>query len=111
MREVIAERRNLFTTNFIPVELHALPLARMNREIAVRVLTEVENNRLTTVVRVSARDERRARAIILQYDNKDFSLTDATSFAVMERLVISQALTLDQDFVQFGWMTLGPVRT
>ncbi len=43
-----------------------------------------------TIIRVSEADEQRAHEIIYQYDDKDFSLTDATSFAVMERLHIAR---------------------
>jgi len=56
----------------------------------------------TTLVWVTPRDVARAKAIVYQYDDKDFSLTDATSFAVMERLTIPQALSFDRNFVQYG---------
>ena len=69
---------------------------------------EVDASELTTVERVTARDERRAREIVFGYTDKDFSLTDATSFAVMERIRIGQAFTLDRNFVQFGWVVLDP---
>jgi predicted nucleic acid-binding protein len=55
---------------------------------------------------VSLRDERRAREIIAQYDDKDFTLTDATSFAVMERLGITYAFTFDHHFTQYGFIAL-----
>jgi predicted nucleic acid-binding protein len=108
MRQLVAERRRLFTTNFVLAELHALLLARLDRRVAARVLAEVDASELTTVVRVSARDERRAREIVFGYADKDFSLTDATCFAVMERLRIPQAFTLDQNFAQYGWTLIGP---
>lgn len=107
MRWLAAERRRLFTTNFVLAELHALLLTRLDRHVAARVLAEVDASDLTTVVRVSARDERRAREIVFVYADKDFSLTDATSFAGMERLRIVRAFTLDQNFAQFGWTVLG----
>jgi uncharacterized protein len=72
-------------------------------------MTEVEASDLTTVVRVAARDGRWAREIVFDYTDKDFSLTDAASFAMMERLRIAQAFTLDRYFAQFGWDVLGPV--
>ena len=56
---------------------------------------------------MAQRDERRAREIVFGYADKDFSLTDATSFAVMERLRIPQAFTLDRNFAQFGWAGSG----
>lgn len=107
MPRLVAERRPLFTTNFVLAELHALLLTRLDRRVAARVLAETDASELTTTVRVSARDERRAREIVFGFADKDFSLTDATSFAVMERLRIATAFTLDRDFAQFGWTTLG----
>ena len=59
------------------------------------------------VVRVAAHDERRAREIIAQYADKNFSLTDANSFAVMKRLRIDHAFTIDRHFAQCGFATLG----
>ncbi|HEY7066304.1 MAG TPA: PIN domain-containing protein [Chloroflexota bacterium] len=85
----------LFTTNFVLAETHALLLIRRGRDLAARVLGAIDESP-TVVVRVSYRDEQRARQIIRQYDDKDFSLTDATSFAVMERLRIATAFTFDR---------------
>jgi predicted nucleic acid-binding protein len=51
---------------------------------------------------VSEADEIQARAIVEQYDDKDFSLTDATCFAIMQRLAIPRAFTLDRNFSQYG---------
>ena len=56
----------------------------------------------TRVITVNARDLRRAYAIVRQYDDKDFSLTDATSFAIMERLQLRYAFTFDRNFAQYG---------
>ena len=106
MQALVEGRHRLVTTNFVLAELHALLLMRVNRRLAAQVLTAVDGSALTTIVRVAARDERRAREIIFGYMDKDFSLTDATSFAVMERLHIPQAFTLDRNFAQFGWPML-----
>ena len=104
----VGARRRLVTTNFVLAELHALLLTRLDRRVAARVLEEVDaSNRPTTVVRVATRDERRARQIVFGYTDKDFSLTDTTSFAVMVRLRIPQAFTLDRNFAQFGWACVG----
>ena len=58
------------------------------------------------IVRVTAADERKAREIIAQYDDKDFSLTDAVSFAIAERLGISYAISFDHHFGQYGLILL-----
>ncbi len=96
---------HLFTTNFIVAETHALLLARRGRVVASRVLHQLDQSS-ATIVRVSLRDERQARQIIERYDDKDFSLTDATSFAVMERLRIDVAFTFDRNFAQYGFQVL-----
>lgn len=102
------ESPRLFTTNLIVAETHALLLARLGHATAVRFLTELDRSS-TVLIRVSAKDEQRARAIIYQYDDEDFSLTEATSFAVMERLHIAHAFAFDHHFTQFGVTILGPI--
>lgn len=62
----------------------------------------------TIIAPVTARDQRRAREILQRYDDKDFSLTDALSFAVMERLAIPNAFTFDHHFAQYGLNVLTP---
>lgn len=95
----------LYTTNLVVAETHALLLARRGRHVALRVLQEIDLSTMT-IVRVSAADERRAREILTRYDDKDFSLTDAASFAVMERLNLRYAFTFDRHFAQYGFTVL-----
>ena len=95
------------TTNFVVAELHALVVARGSRDAARHALSTSYRSRVTTVVRATEDDEQRALAIVLQYVDKDFSFTDAISFAVMERLGISRAFSLDRHFAQFGWQMVG----
>jgi predicted nucleic acid-binding protein len=100
-RRLAALRSQLYTTNFVVAETHALLLTRLGRHIALRFLQEIDTS-TTLTVRVDEADEQRARAIIRQYADKSFSLTDATSFAVMERLRIDAAFTFDRNFAQYG---------
>src|SRR3989304_2636109 len=104
---LIANHWRLFTTNFILAETHALLLARLGSSVALGVLQEIDHS-ATTIVRTRPADERRAREILAQYDDKDFSLTDAISFAVMERLRITHAFTFDRHFAQYGFNVLAP---
>ncbi len=101
------EPSQLFTTNFIVAEIHALVLTRRGRYRALQALEELYRSS-TTIVRVSAQDERQAMGILTRYDDKEFSLTDATSFAVMERLRIPHAFTFDHNFAQYGLTVLTP---
>jgi predicted nucleic acid-binding protein len=103
---LLDSQRWLFTTNFVLAEIHAMLLTRMGRSIAARALSEIDDNDEITVIRVNVADEARAREIIHQYQDKDFSLTDATSFAVMERLGIAHAFTFDHNFAQYGFIVL-----
>jgi predicted nucleic acid-binding protein len=105
VRRLAMDRAQVFTTNYVLAETHALVLRRLGRTMAERVLDDLDASS-TVVVRVSLGDERRAREIIRQYTDKDFSLTDATSFAVMQRLRIGRAVTLDDHFAQYGFQVV-----
>jgi uncharacterized protein len=110
-RRLGRERWQLITTNLVVAETHALALRRLGRSQAARLLNEIDDSATVgglIYVRVQSEDEARARQIIRQYDDKDFSLTDATSFAVVERLRIPYAFTFDRNFTQFGLDVLSP---
>jgi len=102
---LIVERWRLFTTSFILAEAHALLLNRLSQQMATAFLRDLEQG-TTTLVWVTRADVQRAKEIIYQYDDKDFSFTDATSFAIMERLRIPYAFTFDQHFTQYGLTVL-----
>lgn len=90
---------DLIITNFIVAETHALILSRIGHELARRWI----KNLVWKIERVTEQDEKRAREILIAYEDKSFSYTDATTFAVMERLKLSVALAFDHHFTQFGW--------
>jgi uncharacterized protein len=104
---LIAGRRSIVTTNFIVAETHAVVLARGGRDRALQALQLVERT-ADLIERISAEDERHARAILERYEDKSFSYTDATSFAVMERLGLTDVFTFDRHFAQFGFSPLKP---
>jgi predicted nucleic acid-binding protein len=104
--ELASTRRHLITTNFIVAETHALVLNRLGRDIAARILTWIDDS-TTRIIPVTEEDEKRAREIIFTQTDKDYTLADATSFAVMERYRIETAFTLDRHFVRFGFAVIG----
>ena len=90
-------------TNFIVAECHALSLARLGARLARNWLL----SNIWVVERVTADDEAMARDIIRKYTDKTFSYTDATSFAVMDRLGLRTAFAFDPHFRQYGLQVIG----
>ena len=103
-----AEQYRFVTTNFTLAELHALLLSRVNRQVALATLKQIDTSGITTIVRVRQRDEMRARAIVTHFDDKDFSLIDAISFAVMEASHCTAVMSFDHDFVTAGFRLWQP---
>ena len=97
-RRAIEEEWRLITSNFVVAETHALILARMGRELAVAWLRSIPAN----IIRVSKADEEKAKRIIFGYRDKEFSFCDATSFALIEKLRIKEAMAFDRHFGQYG---------
>jgi uncharacterized protein len=105
LHQLAQERYRQFTTNVLLIESHALILSVLGRAQAAQFLKDMQESN-TVIVRVRASDEARAKQILFQYEDKDFSFADAISFAVMERFGIRLAFTFDRDFAQYGFTVL-----
>jgi predicted nucleic acid-binding protein len=91
-------RTRLLTSNHVLFETYSLVLNRLGRRLAHAWLRTFAIH----VERATAQDEERAVQIVLRYRDKDFSLVDASSFALMERLGLRQAIAYDPHFRQYG---------
>ena len=97
------ERWRLVTTNAVVFETHALLLARArrSREVALKFLESVEAS-VYEVERLLKTDEAQAIMLIRSHSDKSYSLCDASSFTVMQRLGITEAIAFDEDFRSYG---------
>jgi uncharacterized protein len=96
--QIASERRPSFITNYIEVEAHALLLRKLGRMLAREWL-------LTgglPVIRALPEEENRAREIVARHSDKDWSLCDAISFAVLDLRGIRRAFTFDRHFLQYS---------
>jgi predicted nucleic acid-binding protein len=93
-----AERWLSLITNYLEAEAHALLLRRLGRGAALGWLLKTT----IPVLRALPADEQRAKEILARYRDKDFSLCDAISFAVMRRLGVRTAFSFDRHFQQYG---------
>ena len=93
----------LVTTNIVVIETYALLLARTrpDRTAAIGFLDALQESGVR-VERVRSVDEEGAETLVRTHRDKDYSLCDALSFVVMERLHIGEAIAYDRNFRQYG---------
>lgn len=96
----------LVTTDHILIETWTLIRRRLGRRGAERFWEGLRNG-AASVELVSAADLQVAWEIGVSYRDQDFSIVDRTSFAVMRRLGLERAASLDDDFAIFRF---GPGR-
>ena len=97
-RQIAAEARPSVITNYIEVEAHALLVRKLGRAIARQWL-------LTgglPVLRVLPAEEQHAKEILARHSDKDWTLCDAISFALLDARHVTKAFTFDHHFQQYG---------
>ncbi len=103
---VKGKRLRMHATNFILAEVYTYFCRTHN--IAVEMAELIMKNPVITLHRVSVDDEENAFRILKEFSDKDFSYTDATSFAAMERLGINNVFAFDEHFKQYGKFIVVP---
>jgi predicted nucleic acid-binding protein len=99
------DRWSLVTTNVVLIETYSVLLARARdgRRSALAFVDAMEASSDGIVVeRVRSEDETNAIALLRAHTDKSYSLCDALSFVVMERLGIADALAFDRHFREYG---------
>ena len=98
------EKEPLVTTDHVLLETWLLLRHRIHRTAADRFWEGLRAG-VASLETVLASDLDAAWRIGHSFPDQDFSLTDRTSFAVMERLGVRRAATLDDDFVVYRFGT------
>jgi predicted nucleic acid-binding protein len=98
----------LLTTDYVIDETLTLIRARGQRDIALDFGTRAFWGTLATVHYLTPADIADAWAIFRRYADKDWSFTDCTSKAVIDRLGVPQAFAFDHHFRQFGSVAVAP---
>ena len=102
-----AERWALITTDVVVAETHALMLNRLrNGATLARSFLEGLGQSELHVEHAAVDDHRRAIALVLAHADKSYSLCDALSFVVMERLGVGEAIAFDRHFREYGKFTV-----
>ncbi len=94
----------LLTTNHVIGETWTFIRRRRGHSDAVRVLDALAGSRRVTMVRVERGAEDAAWEWLRRHDDREYSFVDATSFAVMRRRRLREALAFDSDFTSAGFL-------
>ena len=88
----------LITTNFVFDETVTLIRKKLGWQTAADFGERLRSSKRLAIVPVLEADEQKAWSIFLKYRDQDFSYTDCTSFAVMQRLKIATVFSFDHHF-------------
>lgn len=105
-KRILSAGEPLVTTDHVLIETWTLIRYRIGRRAAERFWQGLREG-VAIVETVGAADLEAAWQIGAAYRDQDFSIVDRTSFAVMRRLGMERAASLDDDFAIFRF---GPNR-
>jgi predicted nucleic acid-binding protein len=98
----------LATSNQVRGETWTFLRRRVGHWAAVDFLDRLDRTQRLRVEFVSRDVEGEALTWLRRHDEREYSFVDATSFALMRRLRIREALAFDGDFAAAGFVELRP---
>ncbi|MGH2674404.1 MAG: type II toxin-antitoxin system VapC family toxin [Actinomycetota bacterium] len=103
-----ADEGPFVTTNHVAGETWTFLRRRLGFEAAVLFHRSVTRSPDVAVVHVDEDTEEEAWRWLRRHGERSYSFVDATSFAIMRRLRIREALTFDEDFEAAGFRLARP---
>jgi len=104
--QIIQQKAKLITTDFVVVEI-ANSLARLPlRGVARKLIDFIRTSDTVELVTISPELFEKAYQLYCSRDDKEWGLTDCTSFVVMEMMRMNRAFTADRHFEQAGFTLL-----
>ncbi len=93
----------LKTTNLIVAETHILIRRCIGYQAAIAFLENIASSPRVFKIYSDSMLEEGAESILRQYQDQDFSYTDAVSFVVMKQYGITEAFSFDKHFATAGF--------
>jgi predicted nucleic acid-binding protein len=100
--------QGILTTNHVVGETWTFLRRRDGHPSAVAFLDAVEATDWLTVIHVDEATEREIQTWLRRHDERVYSFVDATSFAVMRRERLREALAFGGDFSAAGFLEARP---
>jgi len=105
-RSTKEEHGRMVTSDYILDETYTLIRMRLGIEPVRRLRGLLRQSSSIQVVRVSDTDFERSVDMMLAHEDKRWSLTDCTSFVLMQELEIGDAFTFDHNFAEAGFRVI-----
>ena len=104
--ELVLKREQLVTSDLVLVETYNLISQTIGSKATISFGNGVKAIPFLKIMSITLNDWGKAWKILEKYNDKDFSFTDCTNFALMERLKIKTAFTFDAHFTQYGFIRI-----
>ncbi len=103
LEELLNKHAKLITTNYVIVEIiNALSKAEL-RKTAIEFIDKLGKSPSVQIVKITDEIYNNAWTLYQQRMDKDWGITDCTSFEVMQMFNIRKAFTGDKHFEQAGY--------
>lgn len=106
VKQTMVRRRRLITTNYILTELVALLSSRYHvpRQQVITAINAIKSDPSVEIIYIDHELDDEAWVLLENRLDKEWSLVDASSFIVMRRFGMTEALTTDHHFTQAGFL-------
>ena len=108
IRHAISDRMTLVTSNMVVAEVHRFLLFRAGIRAARLAIERIEQSPSARIEFATQEHHRTVTKWLSKLHDQVISYTDATSFAIMQGLRCTMAVSFDHDFILAGFQLMTP---